>query len=118
MSYIQIELGGQMRGLKFNNFGLDIMLQNVVKDSNASTVYGMIYGGLRGNSYAKQVEPEYTFEQVIDWIDAISKDKQNEMLMPIVDCLNSTQAYIDLLPKVKADPLEKKSRKKRSLLKT
>ena len=69
MSYIQITLGGEIRGLKFNQLALEVIGGLTDFSNNTSTVYATIYGGLRGNSYVKQQEVDYTFEEVFDWVD-------------------------------------------------
>lgn len=57
MSYIQIEIGGKARGLKFNQYAMVTFYKHVdLKDYDASSVYAMIYGGLKANCYVKREE--------------------------------------------------------------
>lgn len=76
MSYIQIKLGDKLRGLKFNQLAIEVISQHNNSGTNTGFIYAMIYGGLRGNSYVKNEEPDYTFEEVCDWVD-VMQDKNN-----------------------------------------
>jgi hypothetical protein len=72
MSYIQIEIGGKARGLKFNQMAVEVFTQHLTDVGfDTSTVYAMMYAGLVANCYQKQEEPFFTFADVIDWVDAI-----------------------------------------------
>ena len=71
MSYTTINLNGKERGLKFNQLAIEIIAQYNDTNTNTGFLYAMIYGGLRGNTYVKREEADYTFEEVCDWIDAM-----------------------------------------------
>jgi hypothetical protein len=105
MSYIQIELGGKLRGLKFNMYALEeytkrigIALDQAIKRnstdiSQATLVYACVYSGLIGNYYAKEIEQDFTFEDVTDWVDAAS----NKDLEAACNCLSETERYKEKL---------------------
>ena len=99
MSYLQIEIGGKQRGLKFNQLAIEIMSQYNDTGTNTGFLYAMIYGGLRGNTYVKREEPDYTFEQVCDWVDEL-KDKEN-VIVEVTNKLQETQIWKDLVDKGK-----------------
>lgn len=99
MSYLQIEIGGKQRGLKFNQLAIEIMSQYNDTGTNTGFMYAMIYGGLRGNSYVKREEPDYTFENVCDWVDEL-KDKEN-VIVEVTNKLQETQIWKDLVDKGK-----------------
>lgn len=135
MSYIQIELGPLKKdeqgneipgsnkyGLKFNNYGLEIMATKMGSSAIAFS-YAMIYGGLRGNSYAKEQEPEYSFEQVIDWIDNTPKSERVAMIEQVTKVMTETQNYKELIESgseviENESQEEKKSESEESALKT
>ena len=71
MSYIQIEIGGQQRGLKFNKMAQLELADKIVEGNFMSGIYALIYAGMKANCYVKQVEPDFTFEQVCDWCDVL-----------------------------------------------
>ena len=94
MSYIQIEIGGKLRGLKFNQGALIMFTQKVDFDNHAATAnYAMIYAGLYSNCYVKQQDPDFTFEQVVDWVDELEKD----VLDKVADVFSSTTAFQKLI---------------------
>lgn len=96
MSYIQIEIGGKLRGLKFNQMAVVILAQKADYQNFAATGnYAMIYGGLKANCYVKSEEPDFTFEEVCDWVDSLSQ----ETLTAIDNCLQEAESYKRLLEK-------------------
>lgn len=131
MSYIKITIGplsqtdkgvdipgSNERGLKFNNYGLEIMAGKM-GGSALSFAYAMIYGGLMGNSYAKEIEPEYSFENVIDWIDEIPQAERVVMIENVTKVMTETQNYKDLIKAgTEVKDTAKKKAIKKSVLKT
>jgi hypothetical protein len=109
MSYLQIEIGGKLRGLKFNQLAIEIL--STFNDTNTSSafMYAMVYGGLRGNSYVKREEPDYTFENVCDWCDVL--ENKDDTILLISQTLTETQIWKTLVAvgeKNVADEDEKK----------
>jgi len=95
MSYLQLELGGKLRGLKFNQLAIEIISMHNDNSTNSGFMYAMIYGGLMGNSYVKREEPEYTFEDVCDWVDAM--ENKAESIGKVTEVLTSTQVWKSLV---------------------
>jgi hypothetical protein len=58
-------------------------------------MYAMVYGGLRGNSYVKREEPDYTFENVCDWCDDL--ENKDETILLISQTLTETQIWKNLV---------------------
>lgn len=89
MSYIQIEIGGKLRGLKFNKMA-QLELESRIKPGNLiSGVYALIYAGLIANCYVKNEEPDFTFEDACDWTDELS----DETLLKVQAAFQETEAY-------------------------
>lgn len=89
MSYIQIEIGGKLRGLKFNKMS-QLLLEDKVQQGNLmSGIYALINAGLRANDYVKGVESDYTFEQVCDWADELT----DETFLKIQEVFQTTEIY-------------------------
>lgn len=121
MSYIQIEIGGKLRGLKFNQMSLMIFSSKTDKDEpTASSGYALIYAGLKANSYVKgeefvettevdgkKVETPITFEMVCDWYEELSE----ETILKVVKCFNETQTFKNLLPASDKKKLKQKNTK-------
>jgi len=112
MSYIQIEIGGKLRGLKFLQHAVITMSKYVDIDNYAATSgYAMVYGGLKCNNYVKRVEDDFTFEQVCEWVDLLSR----EDLIKIHEVFAETQLYKDLVDKGATEVITKKKSKKTEL---
>lgn len=114
MSYIKVELGGKERGLKFNQLALEIIRTKNNPKSDIQNVYALFYGGLRGNSFVKEEEPDYSFEDVCDWVDELYiKPEAGEIIKSVSDVFTGTQMYQSLIASVE----DKKPEKKRQLRK-
>lgn len=115
MSYIQIEIGGKLRGLKFNQ-GAHVEIFNKIGQANNNVVfagYAVVWAGLKANSYVKGEEIDFTFEQVCDWVDAMKE----EDLMKMTDCYKSTVKFMDDLPEEKSKKKLSQKNTKRNALK-
>lgn len=99
-NYVQIEIGGELRGLKFNQ-GANVEIQlKIGKSKNAMFgCYAVVYGGLIGNCFVKGIEPDFTFEDVCGWVDEI----QDESIFTSI-----TDAYKASLPVVEETAKKKK----------
>jgi len=95
MSYLQIELGGKLRGLKFNQLAIEIISTHNDTATQSGFMYAMIYGGLMGNTYVKREESNYTFENVCDWVDVM--ENKAEVIAKVTDVLTSTQVWKNLV---------------------
>ena len=82
MAYIQIEIGGKLRGLKFNmQLAKDEFLKTIDFKNYLSTAnYAMFWAGLYANAYVKKEElttledVSATFENVCEWVDALDQE--------------------------------------------
>lgn len=95
MSYLQLELGGKLRGLKFNQLAIEIISTHNDTNTQSAFMYAMIYGGLMGNSYVKREEPDYTFENVCDWVDVM--ENKPEAIAKATEALTATQVWKNLV---------------------
>jgi hypothetical protein len=95
MSYLQIELGGKTRGLKFNQLAIELIAKNNDAETLSAYMYSVVYGGLRGNSYVKREEVDYTFEDVCDWVDNL--DNKEEVMIKVSNTLAETQTFKKLI---------------------
>jgi hypothetical protein len=95
MSYIQVELGGKLRGLKFNQLAIEVISTYNDAQTNSGFLYAMIYGGLKGNSYVKREEPDYTFEDVCDWVDIMPN--KEKVVADVTAILTETQIWKELV---------------------
>jgi hypothetical protein len=103
MSYIQIDIGGKLRGLKFNQ-GANAEIQSKISSIGNNPVfiaYTVIWAGLVSNAFVKGEEIDFTFEQVCEWADKLDIETTTK----ISECYVSTLDFQKDLP-------EEKSKKK------
>lgn len=81
MSYIKITTpDGKERGLKFNQMAILIMQEKTDPSQPIATgAYALIYAGLKADCYVKQIECDFTFEQVCDWVDVLPDTEMNKI---------------------------------------
>lgn len=115
-NYIKISLGGQERGLKFNNYGIEKLSEKMAGNSALAFTYAMFWGGLQGNSYAKEQDIDYTFENVIDWVDSIPKDEKVTIIESVTKVLTESQNYKDLIAAGTEPPANETEEEKKSEL--
>ena len=103
MSYIQLEIEGVKRGLKFNQMALIVfsqMTDTTSKETSLATAgYALFYAGLKANCYVKMEEADFTFEQACDWFDTL----KDEQVAAITAAYQETQKFSEALPKVEDD---------------
>ncbi len=99
MNYIQIEIGGQLRGWKVNQMTIEVWSKSLNENAfNSSSNYGAVYGGLIANCYAKQVDPDFTYEQVCDWVDELNlTDKGIAVMATIKEAFEASQYFIKII---------------------
>lgn len=110
--YIQADILGRTRGLKFGmlavqQIGMEMQKLGKVFGDNSidlAAVPVIIYWGLFNNCYIKKEDPDFTFEDVVDWVD--SNITNPDLFTPIL------QAFYDskfLQPTTQPTQEEKKS---------
>lgn len=96
MSYLQLEIGGKNRGLKFNQMTLVLLSQHTDKDNaDATAAYALFYAALRANCYVKREEPDFSFEHACDWFDKLS----NDQVLQIKAAFDEVTGFSQDLPK-------------------
>ena len=120
MSYIQIEIGGKLRGLKFTQ-GTNILLQDklVALDLLERKAFGtqyIIWAGLKTNAVIKDealtktvevdgklIEEAVTFEDICDWVPDISDPK----IIEVINLYSEVNNYLLEQPEASADDEKK-----------
>lgn len=90
-NYIQKNIGGKPRGLKFMQGAL-MIYQEIIDPAHilATASYAIVYAGLKCNAIVKRQEllnddgSPTTFEQVCEWVEEMTKDD----LLEIIKCWN------------------------------
>ena len=94
MSYIQINIGGKLRGWKVNQLTLEEWSKRM-GTSNTSAVYSAVNAGLIANCYVKGVEPDFTFEDVCDWCDQLLSSPEGVKTVELIkETFEKSDAYI------------------------
>lgn len=100
MSYLQIEIGGKLRGWKVNQLAVEIWSHHMPFDLvlvDSAMLYAVVYGGLRGNSVVKNEDPDYTFEKVTEWVDEMPKVKRKELSQQLQELFAESNSYKEWL---------------------
>lgn len=104
-----IEINGKKVGTKFNNYAME-QIAAVKGSGSFHFIISVIWGGYLGYCFVKQVEPEITFEEIIDWVDnATDNETISEQVKLIQSEMLASQAYLKLVKKATSDNSEKKS---------
>ncbi len=119
MGYIEVTLGGKPMGLKFNMAANDELVRRVHKHngklSEAQMAYIVIFSGLLGNYVAKDIDMDFTFEQVTEWVDDLYVKNEQDILVKVLEVYTTTQQYKKLFEKPVESTGKKKALKTKSL---
>ncbi len=109
MNYIQIKIGGKLRGLKFNQF-TDVEYQvKLGKQTNpVAHTYSMVWAALVSNCIVKCEEVDFTFEDVCDWCEKVSESD----FKLILETWKKTKEFLKDIPEDKKKVVEKRSVRK------
>lgn len=88
--YCEVEINGKKVGFKFNRYCVEQVPFIKGNMSITNNVTAIIYCGMLGNCYAKQIEPVMTFEEMSDWIDEQAIKGEIEVIKMIFDCYNDS----------------------------
>jgi hypothetical protein len=77
--YIQIDIGGKLRGLKFGMLAVEGIVEEAARYkgdkgniSGTKTAYDLVYYGLLNNCEVKKIDPDFTYEDVTDWVEELT----------------------------------------------
>ena len=94
--YMQAEILGRKRGLKFGTIAIRQITLYSEKNGKAlgetldlALIPVIVYWGLFNNCYIKQEDPDFTFEDVVEFVD--DNISTPEIFTDIVKCLYSSK---------------------------
>jgi hypothetical protein len=91
---ITLNLGGKERTLKFNMRALEVLSEaKCAGDFGISSVSIVVYAGLIGWHYAKQMDPDFTFEEVSDWVEELTMSEDAKVLSGVNECFENSRAF-------------------------
>lgn len=107
--YIQIEINGKKVGLKFNMAAGESLATVKGAKSTYSNIVTIVWAGILGNAFVKQIDPEVTFEEVAEWVEdkSLSGDEEGE-LNKVSDAFLQSQPIQKLINTGKEDTKKKK----------
>lgn len=112
MSYILLkDCIGKDRGWKVNMMTIEMWSKELNTDAfNSTSTYAAVYAGLVANCLVKKEEPDFSFEQVCDYVDSLQDDK---ILEDVKARFEESQYYIKLVKKLNEQIDEAKDDKKK-----
>lgn len=91
--FIKVTLGGKERPLKFNMRAMEAFAEvksQGTREISASVT--LVYSGLIGWYYANQIEVDFTFSDVIDWVEELIFSNQQNIVGEISKCFQESKA--------------------------
>ena len=91
---ITLQIGGKQRTLKFNMRAVEAFGE--IKNAGTSVVsssVNLIYAGLVGACYVKQEEPDFTFEDVSEWVEDLIMSGKVDILGAADKCFSDSLAF-------------------------
>lgn len=109
MDYIQLEIGGKARGLKFNQKTYKVFYDYIdPSDHIGSFHYAAVYAAITSNCYVKREEFTESFETVCGWVDEMS----NEDKMTVTNVFSETAYFKKAVEDGEAETKKKEPKKK------
>lgn len=111
--YMNADILGKNRGVKFGVLAIQKIALSIGEQFNTSDItvlYEMLYWGLYNNCYVKKEEPDFTFENVCDWVDAnINNVSFFEQLGECFKSANIIKDNVDVEKKTQSTSKRKKA---------
>jgi len=102
MNKITMHVGGKDRVFKFDMYAMELFIDNASFKGQFQFIAKMLYAGLSSACYSKEMENDFTFEDVVDIVDELALSEEGkEKLKMLNDCMAESQAYKSLLEKAK-----------------
>jgi hypothetical protein len=114
--YIQLELGGKKRGIKFGNYALmeysKINGTGVVEFNEENPIKlcsDLIYCGLKNNSYIKKEIMDFTMDDVLVWVDDMPMSQVTDVISLFEESVKTSQGIVDIQDAMNIDIAPSKS---------
>lgn len=117
--YIQLELGGKKRGVKFGNYALieysKLNGTGVVEFNEQNPIKlcaDLVYCGLKNNCFVKKEIEDFTYEDVVMWVDDMPIQQITEITQVFEESVKATQGVVEIQEAMGVNSKEGKSSKK------
>lgn len=111
--YIQINIGGKPRGIKFTMWAMekmDKLQRSLPEPSLLDTTAAMVYSGLANNCRHAKREPDFTFDDVLLWVDELLDSEEGRAtIQKVNDALAESNTYKYLIEEAKKKQLSESS---------
>ncbi len=101
--YIQLELGGKKRGVKFGNYALieysKLNNTGVVEFNEQNPIKlcaDLVYCGLKNNCFIKKETEDFTYEDVVMWVDDMPIQQITEITQVFEESVKATQGVTEI----------------------
>jgi hypothetical protein len=117
---LEVTLNGEIKQLKFSNYSLETYTRISGSDignikeigenySQLQMVADLIYSGLTGYYRSKSLIIDFSYEDVVEWVDDLSYETQLQVTKCFTEsCLKITQEMIKAFKAMSDDKQEKK----------
>lgn len=117
---IEVTLNGEVKQLKFSNYSLETYTRISGSDignikeigenySQLQMVADLIYSGLTGYYRSKSLIIDFSYEDVVEWVDDLNYETQLQVTKCFTEsCLKITQEMIKAFKAMSDDKQEKK----------
>jgi hypothetical protein len=101
--YIQLELGGKKRGVKFGNYALmeysKLNNTGVVEFNDQNPIKlcaDLVYCGLKNNCFIKKEIEDFTYDDVVIWVDDMPVEQITEVTKVFEASVKATQGVLEV----------------------
>lgn len=101
--YIQLELGGKKRGVKFGNYALieysKLNNTGVVEFNEQNPIKlcaDLVYCGLKNNCFVKKETEDFTYEDVVMWVDDMPISQITEITKVFEESVKASQGVVEI----------------------
>lgn len=108
--YIQLELGGKKRGVKFGNYALmeysKINGTGVVEFNEQNPIKlctDLVYCGLKNNCFIKKETEDFTYEDVSVWVDDMPFNQIVEITKVFEESVKASQGVLEVQEAITAN---------------
>ena len=117
---LEVTLNGEVKQLKFSNYSLETYTRISGSDignikeigenySQLQMVADLIYSGLTGYYRSKSLIIDFSYEDVVEWVDDLNYETQLQVIKCFTEsCLKITQEMIKAFKAMSDDNKEKK----------
>ena len=114
--YIQIDLGGKLRSLKFNMYAVELIASRQI-NSDSGNLAIFIYAGLCGNAFAKSAGAnplcEEEFDEILEWAEDMIINSESEKIKTIMTAYYESRPIQKVLQQEAEETAKKKTSKKK-----